>query len=138
MKILKVMSCFLLLGVCCGCAGLLDAPKNVVGISVRDMEDRRSGSIYQSYECSVMECFDAVVDIAVLNKYNVFLKDEAKGVIVLMDIPGAVDTTEVGVFFTALETSKGVKVEVSSRSAPAKRTAAVLLFAELAQKFTKI
>ncbi len=138
MKILKgVLGLFLLVAFC-GCASLLDAPKNVAGVSVRDMEDRRSGSIYQSYECSTMECFDAIIDIAILNKYNVFSKDQVKGIIVLMDIPGAVDTTEVGVFLTALENKNGIKVEISSRSTPAKRTVAVLLFAELAQKFTKI
>jgi len=138
MKILRGALGLVLLISFFGCASLLDAPKNVVGVSIRDMEDRRGFSIYQAFECTAQQCFDAVVDIATVNKYNVFLKDEMRGVIVLMNVPGAVDTTEVGVFFTSLGTQTGTKVEISSRSSPAKRTAAVLLFAELAQKFNKI
>ena len=138
MKILKGLCVFLMLGSLAGCAGLWDAPKNIAGVSIRNMENRRPESIYQSYECSMNDCFNAIVEIASINKYNIFQKDEARGVIVLMDVPGAVDTTEVGVFLTMLEKRQGVKVEVSSRSSPAKRTAAVLFFAELAKKFTKI
>lgn len=138
MKMLTKACCLFLLLTCFGCASLWDAPKNVAGFSVRDMEGRRSGSIYQSYACTLPSCFNAVTNIAIQNKYNIFTKDEARGLIVLMGIPGAVDTTEVGVFFTVLEKESGVKVEISSRSSPAKRTVAVLLFAELAQKFNKI
>lgn len=138
MKILRSAFGFLLMLSFSGCASLWDAPKNIVGVSIRDMEDARGGSIYQSYACTFEECFKAVAEISAANEYNVFLKDGLRGVIVLMNVPKAVETTEVGVFFTVLDRQKGVKVEVSSRSSPAKRTVAVLLFAELTQKFSKI
>jgi hypothetical protein len=55
-----------------------------------------------------------------------------------MNIPGVVDTTEVGVFLTRLpKGQEGVRVELTSRSSPAKKTVAKLLFPELSEKFKK-
>ncbi|MBF0486120.1 MAG: hypothetical protein HQL16_06375 [Candidatus Omnitrophica bacterium] len=121
-----------------GCASLSDVPKKVAGVSTRVLEDTRAHSIYQSYDCDTTACFDSVLDVARKNKYVVFMKDDIRGFIVLMGIPGCVDTTEVGVFLTPQADGKGVKVEISSRSSPAKRTVALVLFEQLAQKYKKI
>ena len=123
---------------CSGCASLWDAPKNIVGFSTKDMEDARAESLYQSYQGEFLDVFNAVIEIAKENKYYIFTKDEIRGMIVLMEIPGAVNTTEVGVFVMPLPGNKGVKVELSSRSTPAKRTVAQGLFLSLGKKFPKI
>lgn len=118
-----------------GCASLTDAPRNVVGFSTRDLEDARSRSVYQSYDCSLPDCFSAVLAVAAEKKYIVFSKDERRGLIVLMGVPGHVDTTEVAVFISYLEKGTGVRVELASRSSSARRVVAGTLFAELAKTF---
>ena len=132
-------TCLLALSVALlGCAALMDAPSNIAGFSTRSLEERRTDSVYQVYDCSEALCFQEVLNAAQNEKYHVFTQDQAKGVIVLMSIPGAVDTTQVGVFFTPLSGQKGVKVELSSRSTPAKRVVAKVLFEALSVKFNKI
>lgn len=135
---MKSILALLILFSLCGCASLLDAPKNVVGMSTRDMEDARTKSVYQTYGCRFSDCFAAVTDCAQKAKYVIFSQNEVRGLVVLMGVPGYVDTTEVGVFLTQLPEQQGVKVEVASRSSPAKRVVAQILFGELGKKFAKV
>jgi hypothetical protein len=121
-----------------GCASLTDAPRKVIGISTRTLEHEKGASIYQSYDCDLSGCFSAVLEIADNARYHVFMKDQIRGLIVLMNIPGAVDTTEVGVFFTPDPKGRGVRVECSSRSSSAKRSVAQMLFGELSLRYRKI
>ncbi len=120
-----------------GCASLKDAPKSFLGFSTRSLEDGRVDSIFQVYLCDLAQCFGAVVDIAQVNNYHIFMKDQVRGLVVLMNIPGCVDTTEVGVFLTELPEGQGIRVELSSRSTPAKRVVAKVLFSELKERFPK-
>ena len=106
-----------------------------MGTSTKDLEAGKVDSIYQVYPCAVEACFQAVIDVARDSKYYVFMKDEVRGLVVLMNIPGFVDTTEVGVFFTELPKQQGVKIELSSRSSPAKKAVAKVLFSELSGRF---
>ncbi len=121
--------------VSCGCSTLSDAPRNIVGFSTKEMEDARGQSVYQSYDCQSSQCFSAVVEVMEENKIKIFSRDEKRGLIVLMGVPGVVDTTEVGVFFSQIAQEKVVKVEVASRSAPAKRKVARLIFSKLSAAF---
>jgi hypothetical protein len=118
-----------------GCAFVKDAPRNVMGFSVRDIEAARGNASSQVYQAASADIFKAVIEEFQLKKYYVFTKDEIRGFISVMNIPGVVDTTEVGVFITALPAGKGVKVELSSRSTPAKRIVALALFEKLGEKF---
>lgn len=120
-----------------GCASLQDAPKKMAGVSRRSLEAAKADSIYQVYTCDMAACFDAVVDIAAQEKYTIFMKDPVQGFISLMNIPGVVNTTEVGVFMTQLSHGQGVRVELSSRSSPAKKVVAKKLFSELGNQFKK-
>lgn len=121
-----------------GCAALWDAPKNIVGFSTRSLEAARVNASYQSYAASQEDIFRAVLDISVKEKYNVFMKDEIRGMIVVMGIPGAVDTTEVGIFITQTSKPGVVKVELSSRSSPAKRTVALAVLNKLGELFKAV
>nr|CAX68906.1 hypothetical protein JG1_0200 [uncultured bacterium] len=118
-----------------GCSTLLNTPKSLIGISTKHLEDARANSLYQSYSCSFDQCYQTVLEIGKEQKYTAYLKKPGEGLIVFMNIPGAVDTTEVGVFLTAI--SSGVKIEVSSLSSPAKRTVAQAVFSGLSDKFSK-
>jgi len=53
---------------------------------------------------------------------------------VLIGVPGSVDSTEVGVFFDPSQEGQ-IKIDVSSLSSVAKVTAAELIFTELNKKF---
>ena len=131
--ILILLSVFFLVG----CSTLKDVSQNCLGVSTKDLEAGKADSIYQVYPCSVVACFEAVADIAHKNKYYIFSKDEEHGLLVLMNIPGCVDTTEVGVFLSELPKQKGVKIELSSRSSPAKKIVAKILFSDLNDRFKK-
>ena len=120
-----------------GCSTVKDVSRNFMGVSTNDLEAGKADSIYQVYSCGMEECFQAVTDVARKNKYYTFMKDELRGFIVVMNIPGCVDTTEVGVFFTELSKQRGVKIELSSRSSPAKKVVAKVLFSELNDRFKK-
>ncbi len=67
-------------------------------------------------------------------KFTVFIKDIRKKHLVIYNLPGSVDSTEVGVFFSPLDHGK-VKIDISSLSTNAKRTASEIIFPELSQHF---
>jgi len=67
-------------------------------------------------------------------KFTIFIKNAQKKHLVIFNLPGSVDTTEVGVFFVPLENGR-VKIDISSLSTNAKRTAAEIIFPELSQHF---
>lgn len=126
-----------------GCASVLDIPKKIWGSSTRALEAARSDASAKVFTCTPDACFDAVVAMTVDDlkaapprgrMLDLFLKDIRRRRLVLMKVPGAVDTTEVGVFFTVLDKDR-TRVEVSSLSTNAKLTAASLIFAELARIF---
>ncbi len=68
---------------------------------------------------------------------DLFFSDRKRQMIDLMGVPNSRDTTEVGVFFTAVN-DQGVKVEVASLSLSAKKAAAEILFNELALHYEEV
>lgn len=135
-----VMACTLglLAGLSAGCAVVKDAPLNVAGWSTRDLEDARRNSVYGSYSCGAREAFETVFKIAEDSGYTVFRRDEGRGMVVLMGIPGAVNTTEVAVYINPALKAEGVKIEVASRSAYARRLVARNLLGVFSEKYPKI
>ncbi len=133
-KTLTVICCLVGLS---GCSALSDMPASVAGVSVRALEDARVDAIYQSYPCAINACFDAIMNVAGEKGYYIFSKDRVRGLVVLMKIPGCVDTTEVGVFLSESLHGEGILVELSSRSLLAKKTVAKALFTALAARFKK-
>ena len=120
-----------------GCSSLRNVSRDVMGVSTDTLESGKADSIYQVYPCEIGACFDAVIEIARDNNYYIFMKDGVRGLVVLMNIPECVDTTEVGVFLTELPGPQGVRVELSSRSSPAKKAVAKVLFSEMNDRFKK-
>ena len=131
-RAMRYGSLFLVCVLLAGCASVLDSPRSLLGVSTRDLELRRSQAVYKTLSCSPTDAFDAIEAFAEANKYLVFRKDRGALVLVLMRIPGAVDTTEVGVFLVPLDEGRSVRIEVSSRSSFARRVVAQNLFAHLA------
>lgn len=65
--------------------------------------------------------------------YIVFFHDRQEQHVVVVGVPGSVDSTEVGIFFE--NTPRGVQVEIASLSSHAKRTVSASVFKALTEKF---
>ena len=109
-------------------------PVRVVwGSSTRALEAARDQAISKTYNCDFDACYDTVLEIIKERKYLLFINQRLKKRIVVMSIPGNVDTTEVGIFFSKFTTS--VKVDISSLSSTAQERVASAMFDGLDKKF---
>ncbi len=70
------------------------------------------------------------IDLAPLRELHVFLKDPKRNLIVLMGVPGSIDTTEVGIFLTTAGDGATL-IEIASLSKLAKAKVAEILLPEL-------
>jgi len=66
--------------------------------------------------------------------FSIFLQDRIRCHIVVMDVPGNIDTTEVGIFFAPAGVAS-VTVDISSLSSSAKRRVSEVVFPELDRLF---
>ncbi len=124
----RLTATLMLLGFCgCTMAELKDVPKTIWGSSTRVLEQARANAITKTYDRGYWDCFKAAEKVVKRQGYVLFQKDEVRGFMVVMGIPGAVDTTEVGVFFVDLNDHQ-TRMELSSLSTNAKRLLAKDLF----------
>ena len=72
--------------------------------------------------------------VSLNSQYTIFINDRLKKHIVVMGIPGNVDTTEVGIFFAATASSGISKIDISSLSSTAKEKVAHVIFDGLDKK----
>jgi signal recognition particle GTPase len=121
----------------CGCARIQEAAKVVWGSSTKALEDNRASATVKTYECFPGACFDTMMGIAQEKKYEVFISERKNNRIVLVGIPGSVDTTEVGIFITALK-MKETKIEIVSLSSIAQQTVSIALFGQLDKTYPEI
>ena len=119
----------LFLTLCLGCSPL-EIVKTMWGSSTRALEQARDKAITKVYQKSYWECVRASLESMDKNEWTIFKKDEIKGYVVLLGIKGAVDTTEVGVFFEEMSDGE-TRIEISSLSTNAKRIIAKHLFYDL-------
>jgi len=134
-KHIYFVSLFLFSFLVFGCASVQETSKVIWGSSTKALEERRVDGIKKTYQCRYQECFDEVIKIAQEQKLTVFIQDARKDLIVLMKIPGCVDTTEAGVFFSDLETE--TRLDIVSLSSKAQRVTSEILFSHLAEKYTE-
>lgn len=113
-----------------GCARIMEPFKTMWGSSTRVLERARAEAISKTYSRPSDEVFREIAKIAQLQAWEIFIKDKKQGLIDVMGVPGGVNTTEVGIFVSALKENE-TKVEVASLSTNTKRIAAETLFAEL-------
>ena len=143
---LKVLIIGVLVFASTGCAFVSEVGKSVWGFSaevgktfwgssIREMEKRRVDAITRTYHKGYWECMEAVLKVIKENNYKIFQKDEVRGYVVVMGIPGYIDTTEVGIFFVEISDHE-VRIELSSLSTNAKRAVAKALFKDLDKVLT--
>ncbi len=120
-----------------GCAQIAEPFKTIWGSSTRALNNARSEAITKTYKGSFNEAFKTVLEIAAIQKWEVFIKNRSKRVIVVMGIKGNVNTTEIGIFFDELKDGL-IKIDVSSLSSTAKMKVAEAIFTELSKQFTEV
>ena len=120
-----------------GCARVSETARVVWGSSTRALEEARADAISKTYQCSYEDCYKEALKIVKLEKLEVFIADRVKGHMVVMGIKGAVNTTEVGIFFSPVDENK-LKVEITSLSTNAKKKMAAILFPRLAAVYAEV
>jgi len=119
---------------CSSCAVLknvVDVPveiaKTIWGSSTRVLEQARDKAITKTYDKPYWDCVRSAIAVAGKKHWVIFKKDEIKGYMVVMAVPGCVNTTEIGIFFVELSDNQ-TRIEISSLSTNAKRIVAKGLF----------
>ncbi|MEW5894676.1 MAG: hypothetical protein AB1650_02795 [Candidatus Omnitrophota bacterium] len=113
-------------------------PRSVWGSSNRVLTNLRKNTEPRAFGCDREKVFNAVFEMTRpygkkgldSDKYVLFSMNREKGYMILMNVPGAVDTTEVGVFFDSAGAGQ-TRVEVTSLSSRAKRTVEEAVFARI-------
>lgn len=162
-RIFCVFAVVVMCAVFAGCARLKEIPKMLWGSSTLALEDARIDAVSRIYECSYNDCFNKILEIAkevkevkvkkdeedqtaeegdeaekvekvVTDQFHIFIQDRKRSLIVLMNIPNCINTTEVGVFFLSFGENT-TKVEISSLSPDARDRAADIIFPSLKKAF---
>jgi len=110
-----------------GVDNTVEVAKTLWGSSTRALEEARDNAITKTYDKPYWDCVRSAVAVVDKRHWVLFKKDEIKGYMVVMGVHGAVNTTEIGVFFDELSDTQ-TKVEVSSLSTNAKRRVSKELF----------
>ena len=119
-----------------GCSHVKEFTKKLWGSSTRALEDARIDAIRKSFACRYEDCFDEVLKIVKEENLYVFIKDKMREHIVLLEVPGSVDTTEVGIFFTDYDDQ--TRVDISSLSEQARITVAGIVFPKLSKVYAEV
>ena len=112
-----------------GCSPV-ETAKVIWGSSTRALEEARADALREEFPLNYDDCFREVLQIAELQKWEIFIKEKRRGLIVVMGVKGAVNTTEVGIFFDRIGATR-TKVEISSLSSSAKHIVSDIIFEEL-------
>lgn len=120
-----------------GCSHVAELSKTLWGSSTRALEKSRAEAISKTYACDYSACFDSLLAVAKEKELTVFIKDRRKSRVVLMHIPGSIETTEVGVFFLSFGPQE-TKLEIASLSQSARDVVAEMIFSALAKNYSEV
>ncbi len=138
-----------------GCAFIQETGKTLWGSSTRALENARKEALVKEFFCPLETCYNMALELTksrpteeaeVLAEnspedlslaeeqeiYVLFLENRREHFFVVMGVPGSVNTTEVGVFFSVVREDR-VRVEISSLSSYAKARVAHVVFSYLAK-----
>lgn len=113
-----------------GCASISEITKSSWGSSTRALQNARADAVSRVYECQYDICFEQVRGVLGEEEISIFISDLEERLMIAMNIPLCVSTTEVGIFFVQ-EAEDKIKIEISSLSPKAKRIASELIFLAL-------
>jgi len=110
-----------------GCAKIKEFPRILWGSSTKALDEARHRGVSKNYNCNIELCFEDVLELAKKEGLEIYIKDHKRWLIVVMGLKDSIETTEVGLFFSAIG-SKETKIEVVSLSDSAQKTAATMFF----------
>lgn len=128
MRLMMIVSGFLLSIVLSGCATVQEMAKGFVGVSTRVLEDERTGALKKTFDLDYNGCYVKVKEILKgsdkAKESPIYAQDDKKKMLAVY-LTGE-DTTPVGIFFT--EEANKTLIEVSSPSIYAKEEIAGRIF----------
>ena len=140
---LHYISLSFLLAIVLGCGGVQECAKTLWGSSTRALEAARADGIRRYARCSYRECFQSVQSFIAREAKTpsqpeglvMFAESQARRYIVVMGIPGSIDTTEVGIFFEPVDEDWTI-IDISSLSSSAAAMLSEMLLPALEQDYT--
>lgn len=131
-KTFFLMISVVFVGVLTGCSQTVEGVKKVWGSSTQRLEQERVRAIRDVYSCEYDQCYQLVKELGFSQKqsYRIFQDRPEKKMLVVIAVPGNVDTTEVGIFLSPIKINE-TAVEVSSLSSSAKRKVAQVIRMEM-------
>lgn len=94
---------------CCGCAGgPVEFGKQIFGFSTKALEDNRDTGVSKTFDKSFDACYQAVRDALTKMNASVFVEKYHNHLVVALGFEGALDTTEVGIFFDEVTDNKTI------------------------------
>lgn len=122
-KILLVLSVSVFLS---GCATPADMAKNFLGISTKELQERRKGALRKVFDYDYAACYNKVENILTgMPRVSIYAKEKDKIALFYIDPYN----TPVGVFFIEVDQTH-TQVEISSPSSAAKEWVAKNVFSE--------
>ncbi|MDD8050951.1 MAG: hypothetical protein PHG55_06375 [Verrucomicrobiota bacterium] len=118
-----------------GCAGVRETTRSVVGVSVRKLEDARANALRSEWVCTPEQCFGFTAARAKESGLLVLQENRPRLYLVITQIPGVVNSSEVGVFFVPIG-PRLTRVEIASPSELAKRKLSQWLLSVLPEEFS--
>ena len=126
-----------------GCGPVVETGRVFWGTSIRSLEQARPDGKKKTFSCAVEECYRCVMQLTYRGKFKddvegkpfkYFIEDPRRRYLVVMGVPGSVDTTEVGIFFEPKD-DRQVMVNVASLSSYATIKASDIIFNALGEEF---
>jgi uncharacterized protein YceK len=111
----KVLVILIVIFLFSGCASIKECAKEILGSSTKSLEEAREKGVSQTFDLDYASIFDKTIGILKGMNAYIHIRDRQKGVIVAMEFPGYTNTTDIGIFFTAIGSNQ-TKLEISSRS----------------------
>jgi hypothetical protein len=133
---MKLIRCILLLAALCsvGCAGIRESTRSLAGVSVRRLEDARASAVRGEFSGTADQCYAFTAAQAQQAGLLILQQNRSRLFLVITQIPGVVNSSEVGVFFVPIGTRQ-TRVEIASPSELAKRKVAQWLLPLLREQF---
>jgi hypothetical protein len=106
----------------------------MTGKSLRPIQaaHRDSPVISHTVPVGMADCMARATALAEALRATVFVRDPARNVLVLTNVPSCVDTTQVGLFFMPTPDG-GTRIDVASRSERARETVSRMIVLRLSE-----
>lgn len=130
--------------------GPVESVKSILGVSTRALEEARINGSFMVFDADINDCYYKTLETLREIPARVYMQNRTKGIIVAMGFRNStfgiketdlqsdplnevIDTTELGIFFTKMESNK-TKVELSSLSTSLLEFASEKIFSKLENK----